>query len=177
MISMDQGILTESYRKELQKSFHQVPPLNRVLAKKVFLFHQDGSITVIDFGCVRHLSDTFTKIFPKVIKAYLEDNPEELFSAYEKIGMHYEDIENNVYEKALKPFGQWVTLPFKTESFDFAKHYGYTQQGIEPLKLIHKSVSVNRIADEFIFHNRTIFGLYQIFEKMGATVKMAEKRI
>ncbi len=142
-----------------------------------FLFHQDGSITVIDFGCVRHLSDTFTEVFPNLLEAYLEDKPEDLFPAYEKIGMRYEDIENNVYEKALKPFGQWITLPFKTESFDFAKHSGYTQKGIEPLRLIQKSVSVNQIADEFIFHNRTIFGLYQIFEKMGATVKMAEKRI
>ena len=37
MVGMDQGVLPESYRKELEKSFHQVPPLNRVLVRKVML--------------------------------------------------------------------------------------------------------------------------------------------
>ena len=37
MLGMEQGLLPESYRKELSKSFHQVPPLNRVLVRKVML--------------------------------------------------------------------------------------------------------------------------------------------
>ena len=37
MVGMDQGLLPESYRKELEKSFHQVPPLNRVLVRKVIM--------------------------------------------------------------------------------------------------------------------------------------------
>ena len=140
-----------------------------------FLFHEDGTITVIDFGCVRALSDTFTSVFPRLLQAYIEEKPEDLFPAYEEIGMHYENIDDGLYENSLKPFGDWVTLPFKSDSFDFAEHSGYTQKGVEPMKLIHKSVSVNKIAEEFVFHNRTIFGLYQIFEKMGATVKLVGK--
>ena len=89
--------------------------------------------------------------------------------------MIYENINDNLYDDVLKPFGQWVTLPFKTASFDFAKHSNYTRKGTEPMKLIHKLVTVDRIAEEFVFHNRTIYGLYQIFEKMGATVKLAGK--
>lgn len=137
-----------------------------------YLFHKDGSITVIDFGCVRHLSDTFTDVFPRLLIAYMDDNPEALFPAYEEIGMLYEDNDNNLYQDTLRPFGQWVTLPFKEESFDFGKHSNYTQQGKEPMKHIHDMVDVNHIATEFIFHNRTIYGLFQIFEKMGATVRL-----
>lgn len=140
-----------------------------------FLFHDDGTMTVIDFGCVRALSDTFTSVFPRLLQAYIDEKPEDLFPAYEEIGMLYENIDDGLYENSLKPFGDWVTLPFKSEYFDFAEHSGYTQKGVEPMKLIHKSVSVNKIAEEFVFHNRTIFGLYQIFEKMGATVKLAGK--
>lgn len=142
-----------------------------------FLFHEDGTITIIDFGCVRHLSDTFTTAFPKLLQAYMDDKPEDLFPAYEEIGMLYENITDNLYEDVLKPFGQWVTLPFKSESFDFAKHSDYTRKGIEPMKLIQKSITVDRIAEEFVFHNRTIYGLFQIFEKMGAHVILAGKII
>ena len=137
-----------------------------------YLFHEDGSITVIDFGCVRHLSDTFTNVFPQLIKAYLYDKPDDLIPAYKKIGMTFENFDKQLYQEVLRPFGQWVTLPFKNDSFDFAKHSDYTQRGKEPMKQLHELANVDRIAEEFIFHNRTIYGLCQIFERMGAKVKI-----
>lgn len=141
-----------------------------------YLFHQDGSITVIDFGCVRHLSDMFTEVFPQLLMAYMQDDPDVLFPAYEAIGMSYDNIDDNLYQDVLRPFGQWVTLPFKTDSFDFSKRTdntpSYTQQGKEPMKRLHEKMSVDRIAEEFIFHNRTIYGLLQIFERMQATVRL-----
>ena len=142
-----------------------------------YLFHEDGSITVIDFGCVRHMSEQFTEVFPQLITAYLDDDPDALFSAYEKIGMFYKNIGSNLnlYEDVLRPFGQWVTLPFKTESFDFSRHVDYIRKGKEHMKRIHDLAHLDHIAEEFIFHNRTFYGLYQIFEKMGATVRFKVK--
>ncbi len=136
-----------------------------------YLFHKDGSITVIDFGCVRHLSDQFLEAYPKLLKAYIKDDPDSLFPAYEAIGMHYENPEE-IYPQVLRGFGQWISEPFRSNTFDFAKHADYTQRGKEPMKNMHNSIKVNRIAEEFIFHNRTYYGLLQIFEKMGATVSM-----
>ncbi len=137
-----------------------------------YLFHADGSMTVIDFGCVRHLSDQFNVLFPRLMSAYLEDDYEKLFPAYEALGMKHAQADNAFYQKVLRPFGQWVTEPFKEESYDFAKHSDYTYRGKEPMKVLHEMMTIDRIADEFIFHNRTLYGLYQIFEKMGATVNM-----
>ena len=37
MLGMESGLLPESMQKELEKSWHQVPPLNRVLVRKVLL--------------------------------------------------------------------------------------------------------------------------------------------
>ena len=37
MIGMELDLFPASYQKELQKSFHQVPPLNRVLIRKVMI--------------------------------------------------------------------------------------------------------------------------------------------
>ena len=137
-----------------------------------YLFKEDGTITVIDFGCVRHLSDDFITLFPMLMKAYIEDSPEDLFKVYRSLGMIHAEPNNDFYQEILRPFGQWVIKPFQVEQFDFADQSDYTLQGKEPIKRLHEMMKVDRIVEEFIFHNRTLYGLYQIFEKMGATVKM-----
>ena len=58
------------------------------------------------------------------------------------------------------------------DSFDFGKHATYSEQGKEPMKNLHNSFKLDYIAEEFIFHNRTIYGLLKIFERMGATVRL-----
>ncbi len=141
-----------------------------------YLFHENGEISVIDFGCVRQLSNQFTEAFPRLISAYLDDDPKALFQAYDDIGMAQNNFTDEFYQNVLRPFGQWVTLPFKTDSFDFCEHSDYTQRGNDLMKSLHDNVAVDRIADEFIFHNRTIYGLYQMFEKMGATVCLTNTR-
>jgi predicted unusual protein kinase regulating ubiquinone biosynthesis (AarF/ABC1/UbiB family) len=141
-----------------------------------YLFHENGDITIIDFGCVRHLSDTFTDAFPRLLFAYLQDDHKALFQAYDDLGMSENNFDEAFYQEVLRPFGQWVTLPFKEDTFDFAKHSDYTLQGQLIMKNLHDKISVEHIAEEFIFHNRTIYGLYQIFEKMGATVCLTDAR-
>jgi len=141
-----------------------------------YLFQENGDITVIDIGCVRKLSNQFTDAFPRLIWAYLNDDPKALFQAYDDIGMSQNNFSDEFYHQVLRPFGQWVTTPFKTDSFDFRKNSDYTQRGQDLMKNLHDNVAVDRIAEEFIFHNRTIYGLYQIFEKMGATVRLTDVR-
>ena len=141
-----------------------------------YLFHENGDITIIDFGCVRHLSDTFTDAFPHLLSAYLHDDHKALFQAYDDLGMSENNFDEAFYQEVLRPFGQWVTLPFKEDTFDFAKNSDYTLQGQLLMKNLHDKISVEHIAEEFIFHNRTIYGLYQIFEKMGATVCLTDTR-
>ncbi len=140
-----------------------------------YLFHDDGSITVIDFGCVRKLSKQFNTLFARLMNAYVEDDSDRLFPAYEALGMKHAKPDDEFYQNVLRPFGQWVTEPYKTDSFDFAINHDYTQRGKEPMRLLHEMMNIDRIAEEFIFHNRTLYGLYQIFEKMGASVKMRHK--
>jgi len=40
------------------------------------------------------------------------------------------------------------------------------------MRHLHDLINVDNVAVEFIFHNRTIYGLLQIFEHMGATVRL-----
>ncbi len=136
-----------------------------------YLFHEDGSITVIDFGCVRRMSDTFTAAYPRILQAYFDDDHEAVFAAYRELDMSLPDSSKAFYDKALRPFGQWISQPFRDETFDLAENRGYLKIGHELMKNLHHYFKVDYLAEEFIFHNRTYYGLLQIFEKMGASVR------
>jgi predicted unusual protein kinase regulating ubiquinone biosynthesis (AarF/ABC1/UbiB family) len=137
-----------------------------------FLFHEDGTITLIDFGCIRKFSDRFSNEFPKCMRGYIEDDAESVFDAYRGMGMAHAESTDKFYQDVLRPFGQWVALPYLSESFDFGQHAGYTQQGKPAIMNMQKHIDVERFAEEMVFQNRTWHGLYQIFEKMGAVVTL-----
>lgn len=136
-----------------------------------YLIQEDGTLAVIDFGCVRRFSKKFVNAFPVLLKAYKDDDPETLFAAYRQINMSY-DHEDKVYKEVLRPFGRWITRPYLNDTFDFGKHNDYSQQGREFINQIQKNTVVNNFSEEFVFHNRTVFGMFQMFEKLQAVVKI-----
>ena len=138
-----------------------------------YLFAKDGSISVIDFGCVRHLSDRFMRVFPQLLLAYLHGDRKNLAQAYVDIGMPFENLTPEMHEQMFRPFGAWVTEPFVNDSFDFAKNSDYTKRGHELMMMFSQTLdSPDDVAEEFIFFNRTTYGLCKIFERMGATVRL-----
>ena len=137
-----------------------------------YLIQDDGGIALIDFGCVKELSPQFIEVLPVLLKSYRDDDPETLLASYKALGMEYQS--DDVYEDVLKPFGQWLTQPFRDESFDFAEHADYTSNGKELIHRIASLSGVNNLAEDFIFFDRTIYGLCKIFERLGAKVRMRE---
>ncbi|MGB1311573.1 MAG: ABC1 kinase family protein [Leucothrix sp.] len=137
-----------------------------------YLFQENGEIALIDFGCVKQLSAQFTEVLPKLLKAYQDDDPIALLAAYKALGMEY--AAEDVYEQVLRPFGQWLTQPVHEETFDFAKNNDYTRQGKALIQRVANLSGVNSLAEDFIFFDRTLYGLMKIFERMGATVRMRQ---
>lgn len=137
-----------------------------------YLLRNDGSIGLIDFGCVRSFTDKFVQNLPRLLRALRESDKEAIFDSYARIGMKFDSADSDLYERVLKPFGQWLGRPFESDSFDFKVNANYTSSGRD---LIHKLASVSNvdtIAEEFIFFDRTVYGLCKIFEKMQATIRM-----
>lgn len=144
-----------------------------------YLFADDGRLGLLDFGCVRHFTAEFVATLPKLLRAYMDDDAARVMAIYERLGMAGEvapaELEQ-FYRRTLQPFGQWITQPFQVEVFDFKNHSSsYTFEGREVISQLAKVKTVNNLANEFIFFDRTIFGLYQIFERMGAQVRMQHR--
>lgn len=152
---------------------HSVRTLRRLHADPNpgnYLFRDDGSVALIDFGCVKQLSEKFVDVLPNLLTAYNNDEPKALLAAYKTLGMAYDN--DAVYEAVLRPFGRWLTEPFAEEYFDFAEHADYTRRGQELIQNIASMSGVDNLADDFIFFDRTIYGLCKIFERLGARIRM-----
>jgi predicted unusual protein kinase regulating ubiquinone biosynthesis (AarF/ABC1/UbiB family) len=137
-----------------------------------YLFQPDGSVAVIDFGCVKTMSERFAQVLPHVLMAYRDDDPDALFRAYRELGMTYRKDGARLYEEVLRPFGRWLVEPLQDEHFDFGRHSDYTSRGQEFIQQLGKLSGLERLADEFIFFDRTIYGLCKLFERMGARVRI-----
>jgi predicted unusual protein kinase regulating ubiquinone biosynthesis (AarF/ABC1/UbiB family) len=195
MLSMESNLMPEWFRREMTKSYHQVPPLGRPLVRKQileafyglhalhadpnpgnYLFADDGTLGLLDFGCVRYYSADFVKLVPLLMNAYRERNAQRVISTYQRLGMVAEmtgDELQAFYEQILQPFGDWLTRPFKVERFNFANQgNAYTAEGLALFGQLVNVRKINDIAREFIYFDRTLFGLYQLFERMGACINM-----
>ena len=139
-----------------------------------YLFHDDGGITLIDFGCIRRLSPTFVETLPQLMNAYYHDDPASLFPAYRNMGMNYSGEHDKTYQEILRPFGQWLAKTMQEEVFDFREHPDYTHQGKEAIQQLAKLADVDRLPGEFVFFDRTFYGLLKIAERMQARVRIRQ---
>lgn len=137
-----------------------------------YLFHPDGSVTVIDFGCVREISPVFAEALPQLLQAYAADDPTALFATYRRLGMEHRGDHDQVYRDILRPFGSWLLEPMQAESYDFATHADYTWRGQQLMHKMSGLKGLDRLADEFIYVDRTYYGLCKLFERLGARVRI-----
>ena len=143
-----------------------------------FLFMQDGTVGVIDFGCVKTFSQSFYERYFTLMKPALSDDRAEFNQLLRELNFilpsdNEEEVEHfqDVYSDVLELLGR----PFFSETFDFADDsyfeevYGLSDvYQNDPLLRNAKAARGPRDA---IYLNRTYFGLYSILHLLGAEVE------
>jgi hypothetical protein len=94
-----------------------------------------------------------------------------LFQTYGELGMEFSNQTEHLYEEILRPFGRWLVEPLQEDEYDFAEHTDYTARGLVVIQGLQRLKGLHRLADDFIFFDRTIYGLCKLFERMGARVR------
>ena len=139
-----------------------------------FLFRQDGTIGVLDFGAVKRLS-------PKLYKDYFSLADPYLFEDETRARQVLLDLEiirpNDSTERAAymqRLFGRLINQiahPYHVGVFDFKDDDFYSV--INDCALEISKTREIRGTKEFLFINRTYYGLYSLFEEMGVVLNTA----
>ena len=94
-----------------------------------FLVLADEKLAILDFGCVRNLSDdfvdSFTEMLPKIVDSYiLGKDIEALFSSYQALKFLDQNIDFTTFESEVFPdlqcYGQWLGQAYVSKKFDFS---------------------------------------------------------
>ncbi|MEP0369250.1 MAG: AarF/ABC1/UbiB kinase family protein [Cyclobacteriaceae bacterium] len=159
---------------------HQVHELKEVHADPHpgnFLMQEDGSLGVIDFGCVKEIPEDFYNAYFRLMSRDLIANDDELIDILMGLSFIYEDdsaTEKDLYLNVFKDMTMLLGRPFHSDTFDFSDNTYFNEiyalsEKLSSMKELRNSKHP-RGSKHGLYVNRTYFGLYQLLNALGANV-------
>jgi predicted unusual protein kinase regulating ubiquinone biosynthesis (AarF/ABC1/UbiB family) len=142
-----------------------------------YLFAPDGSIAVIDFGCVKEIPEDFYHSYFRIHDRHFAANKKKFDEwLYELEYIIEEDspIEKKLFAGFFREMVDLIGKPFHSTTFDFGDE-GYFRSIYELGQRISSSKEVRRSnagrgARDGIYINRTYFGLFHILHSLKANI-------
>ena len=140
-----------------------------------FLITPDGKLGVIDFGCIKEMpADFYNPFFSLTSTDMLQDKAKTIVAFRELEMIRTDDNPSQieffyqVYKEMIELFAQ----PYMSKTFNFSEK-GYFDKLYNYGERIAKMPEFKqaRGVKHFIYVNRTNFGLYNMLNELGATVK------
>ncbi|TAG84978.1 MAG: AarF/ABC1/UbiB kinase family protein, partial [Bacteroidetes bacterium] len=140
-----------------------------------FLMRNDGTLGIIDFGCVKEIPESFYKDYFCVINPYFFEDKERMKAIFYKMEFLTEKDSPKDIEFFTGIFNQLISLltrPYRNESeyFDFSDD-AYFQEIYEFGESLAKQPEIMnskeaRGSKDSLYINRTFFGLYSILNEL-----------
>lgn len=143
-----------------------------------FLMRADGTMGVIDFGCVKVIPDFFyDNYFALINPDTVEDEPKTQGIFYNLEFLVKEDTEadKKMFSDLFKKMIGLLGKPFAVDEFDFGDEtyfdsvYAFADELAKVEEL--KNSKVARGSQHGLYINRTYFGLYSLLNELKANVK------
>lgn len=159
---------------------HQVHNLKQVHADPHpgnFIIEPDGTLGIIDFGCVKVIPEDFYQGYFALIKRDLVMREEELnqiFYTLDFISDKDTEEEKTYFKSVFKEMISLLGKPFHVDRFDFANDSYFEEifllgDRISNDKMFKKSRQA-RGSRHGLYINRTYFGLYNLLNQLQAEV-------
>lgn len=133
-----------------------------------FLLIDDNKIGLLDFGCIKKFDKQFIEVYKSMIKSVITKNSEGIRKAYVDLGF----VEEHETEKldALEEFSAFMGEPYNNqEEFDLGQNLHKLKEGQVEFKKMSEKVGF-RLPKDFIYLNRTLFGIGMILFKLRISV-------
>lgn len=155
----------------LIKVFHEMVYKNRLLHADPhggnFLFQRDGTIGLIDFGCVKRFSVEFIGRYSSVANDLIDHNRKEMVKHAKEMNMLLDD--NKEAEEALWTFGNIIARPFRVDEYTAGTSGDSLMEEVRafaPEILKHPTIRSPR---DLIFLHRSLTGIYSMLRRLKYT--------
>ena len=137
-----------------------------------FLFMKEGTLGVIDFGCVKKFPESFTQKYMQLLPTHLEQNEEDIRRLYTELGIIKENPDDPKKEEEFfrfcKNYGNTFAQPYMTDEFDFGDPE--FKQKINNFAKQPPIMNEPRGDKNFIYSTKVHLGLYSLLMKLEAKV-------
>jgi len=142
-----------------------------------YLFHDDGTVAIIDFGCVKVIPDDFYLSYFRIHIREFAADPEKFDQwLYDLSFLNENDSpkEKILFKGLFQEMVDLLGQPFHANEFDFSNDEYFKQiyelgQRISTSKEVRKS-NAARGARDGLYINRTYFGLFHILKSLNAKI-------
>lgn len=185
-LSLDQWIETNPVKKDREriagvlnsvflKSLYELKTIHADPNPGNFLVNKELQVGLIDFGCVKTFQPKFVQQYQSMYKMMNSQNQDAFFNHLNEMNIINPDMdkktENALFKMMLK-VGQWYSKLYENEYFDFGDNKSFFAEGKKLMEGFFKFRKQYRVNPEFVFLDRTRYGLFRIFERLQAKVKI-----
>jgi len=133
-----------------------------------FLICDDGSIALLDFGCIQRLAPGY----PNAITRLFTRDRRQIYRAYKNLGiinqnLSFDKFSNDIFP-AIEPVHTWMSTPGLEKECNFARFPPMPRGNLSNMKKPVKAI--NRIQQDQVYFDRSYFGLLNILRKMEVLI-------
>jgi predicted unusual protein kinase regulating ubiquinone biosynthesis (AarF/ABC1/UbiB family) len=140
-----------------------------------FLIDQDDNVGLLDFGCVKRFDPGFPPRLAALMRLVVSGSGEQALQAFCDNGFITATpgrVLGKETNAGLLSMVGWIKRPYQAGRFDFRLAGSFFEDGRRlGLEFISRNPAVS-FSPEFIFLDRVRYGLYRIFQKLGARVDL-----
>jgi hypothetical protein len=133
------------------------------------------TVGLIDFGCVKRLGPDIVLYYRQLPRVILDKDQETHFQLFQRLKLIRPNIEPAVQEQLfqmINRLGEWFGRLYREEIFDFKANCDFIREGRALTNAIFKLRRHMDMNPDFLFLDRTRYGLFRLFEQMGARVRI-----
>lgn len=138
-----------------------------------FIIADDLTVNLVDFGCIKRLEPDFVDQYGSLSKSAAHLQYRDHYQSMMDMGFFSPNLEPPVLEQLKEvsnAFCRWFGRLFAEEIFDFSKNPDFISDGKKIMMSIQHLRRHLKVNSDFIFLDRTRYGLLRLYEQMGARV-------
>jgi predicted unusual protein kinase regulating ubiquinone biosynthesis (AarF/ABC1/UbiB family) len=139
-----------------------------------FIICPDGRLGLVDFGCVKKFDPVFVNLYRQLPRSATAGQTDRHFELLRQLKVVRADIDAETRDRmyvTMYRMGRWIGRLFEVEEFDFRANPDFFIEGKKMTLELHRLRRHIDMNANFVFLDRTRYGLLRLFETMGATVR------